>query len=89
MSARPQKEMCVLRIGHTEYLMPIDNGLKIIQLMRGSIECQCEYSSHPLKYRATRATEVELRSINLDQIILLPDDPAATQRKLIKRLPAA
>lgn len=87
MSAKPQKEMCVLRIGFAQYLMPIDNGLKIIQLMRGSIECEIEYSSHPLKYRCARATEVELRSITVDQIVLLSDAPAAA-RTSVKRLPA-
>lgn len=88
MSTRQQKEMCCLRIGHAEYLIPIDNGLKIIQLMRGSIECEIDYRSHPLKYRCTRATEVELRSVSADQIILLPDTPAVAPRTSVKRLPA-
>lgn len=88
MSAKPQKEMCVLRIGFTEYLMPIENGLSIIRLMRGSIECESDYSSSPIKYRCTRATQVELRSISIDQIVLLPDAPGAGSKTAVKRMPA-
>lgn len=88
MSVKPQKEMCVLRIGFAEYVMPIDSGLKIIQLMRGSVQCEVEYHSHPLKYRCTRATEVELRSVTADQIILLSPEPAVPRRSPTKCLPA-
>ena len=88
MSAILKKEMCCLRIGHSDYLIPIDNGLKIIALMRGSIECEIDYITHPMKYRATRATVVELRSIEADQITLPQGEPATAPRKTIKRLPA-
>lgn len=88
MSVLLKKQMCCLRIGYAEFLMPIDNGLKIIALMGGSIECQIEYSSSPPKYRATKEAVVELRSVNADQIILMPEESAAPTRKPLKRLPA-
>lgn len=88
MSTRQQKEMCCLRIGFINYLVPIDSALKIIHLMRGTVECEIDYSSHPLKYRCTRATEVELRSITADQIVLPHGAAVAAPRISPKRLPA-
>lgn len=43
MAARKVGAMCVITIGYTEYLLPADDGMKVVKLMTSAVQVRSHY----------------------------------------------
>lgn len=62
--------MCWLNVGHVEILMPADAGLKVVQLLRGAVECRHRYDheSGGRYYELREELDVEYAAVKAGQV---------------------
>jgi hypothetical protein len=73
MAARAPKAMaamCWLSVGHVEILMPADAGMKVVQLLRGAVECRrsYDYGSSDRFYELRGELDVEYAAVKAGEV---------------------
>jgi hypothetical protein len=80
-------DLCCVRIGYEEFLLPADKGLKLIALMQGALVCKHTYdSNHNRVYRVTGRAELHLETVAPDQVDASEMPSPAPQAARTKRL---
>ena len=76
MSRKPTP-LCVVRLGHVDYLMSMADGLRVVELLARARPVERDYRQRsPIWRQRTDRISVELTGLQADQIISTPD-PAA------------
>lgn len=70
MATRSAKtaQICCVTIGYRTYLLPIDKGMKLVELMASALECSEQYAGGRMTYTPGEAPRVEFTTVKPDQI---------------------
>lgn len=60
--------MCVLTIGYRDYVLPADEGMKIVKAMQSAFECEKHYENHQAYYEVGEQPNVEYMGIKPNQL---------------------
>lgn len=68
--AARQVQMCCITIGYERYLLPADQGMKVVSMMQGAIGCDRKYEGGDAGYTyiVRRQPEIELALIQPGQV---------------------
>ncbi|SDO77676.1 hypothetical protein SAMN05216303_102327 [Rhodoferax sp. OV413] len=83
--------LCIVTISHTQFLMPADKGLKLVELLQHAQHAQWDYSdrSDGRTYIVGEQVEAEYRAVKQSQLKLqkseTPEKPARGQTLLLER----
>jgi len=68
--AKPGQQLCCLTIGFSSYLMTPEKGMKVIQLMQESIECERDLvrQSPEWQYQLRDRPRLELTIVKPEQV---------------------
>lgn len=68
--AAPKKpvDMCCVTIGHRDYLLPADKGMKLIALLQSAFETDKRYGDRGYVYHLGDQPEVELALVRASQL---------------------
>lgn len=74
------KSMCVLTIGHYDYLMPAEAGMKVMQLMQQAVSA--ERSAEDFRsWHAGRPVHLAMEMVSADKIHMPPGAEIAPARR--------
>ena len=62
------RDVACLRIGFIDYLLEPDKAMQVLKLLRGSLECDRQFSNGGYRYRVKERPELELTIIDPSQI---------------------
>lgn len=67
---QPQQQLCALTIGYSTYLLPPEDGMKVMQLMQKAVECERDLarSSADWLYLVRDRPKLELTIVNANQV---------------------
>ena len=70
MTASRQKAvpMCIVSISFNDYLMPADEGMRLVKLMQSAIECRRDYEAHVRVWAVGESPDVSYQAVKPDQL---------------------
>lgn len=74
------KSMCVLTIGHYDYLMPAEAGMKVMQLMQLAVSAERSVEDYR-SWRAGEAAHLAMEMDSADKINMPPGAEIAPARR--------
>lgn len=61
--------MCCVIIDYQEYLLPMDKGMRLVELMSHAVPCNLGYDESRTTYHPKKdAPEVSMRTVNPNQV---------------------
>lgn len=60
--------MCCVSIAHSDYLMPADKGMKLVELLQSAFEARRDYGDRGYTYAIGEQPSVELSLVKASQI---------------------
>lgn len=87
MATKPKNEqMCVVKIGYRDYLMPASAGMKLVQLLTQAVECEENYQGDlEFVYVAGDQVNVSYRNVRDSQIRMSDGQVIPKSRRLTKQ----
>lgn len=87
MATKPKNEqMCVVKIGYRDYLMPAAAGMKVVQLLTQAVECEERYEGNlDFIYEAGDQVSVSYRNVRSSQIKMPHGTTAPSPRRITKQ----
>lgn len=82
------KSLCVVDIGYQHYLLPVPDGLKLMELMQKAVSCEWTYGDDGKQFEAGGTPRLSMEMVRPDQVRMSPGaemTPAPT-RSAPKRL---
>lgn len=82
------KPLCVVEIGYQHYLLPVSDGLKLMELMQKAVSCEWTYEDNEKEFMAGSTPRLSMQMVRPDQVRMPPGaevTPAPT-RSSAKRL---
>jgi hypothetical protein len=74
--------MCCVTIGYTNYLLPADKGMKVVELMQSAFECNERFGAGDSQYEIREQPRVGLEIVRPNQIVQPRPAPAPGPRLL-------
>jgi len=68
MATRKPMQMCHVTVGYQNLLMPADKGMRLLELLQHSIECEIDFVGRGVVYQAGKQPRVEFSLIQPDQV---------------------
>lgn len=65
-----KSDLCCLTIGHREFLMFADKGMKVLALMKGATECTRRFETDDYVFDAEDEVCIEYRTVKACQVRL-------------------
>jgi hypothetical protein len=62
--------MCCVSINHSDYLLPADKGMKLVELLQHAVSCDRGYESRDYSYKVHGAPAVEFYLVKPSQIVM-------------------
>ena len=68
--AAPKKPvaMCCVTIGHQDFILPADKGMKLVEIMQSAFDTQKNYGDRAYSYHIGDQPQVELALVRAAQI---------------------
>lgn len=90
--SKPMPKLCVVSIDHSDYLLPTDKALKLMELLSGALRCRRDYAGDGYKFHAQGEPDIELRNVAAHQVVLptpqAPTQPARAGTPRLTHMPA-
>jgi hypothetical protein len=69
-TAKKPATMCCVNVGYSNtYLLPIDKGMKLVELLQSAFECEREYGSlHPKYTVGQQPSHISLEIVRPEQL---------------------
>jgi hypothetical protein len=71
--ARKPVPMCCVTIDHNDFLLPVDKGMKLVELMQHAVACYRNYEEHGYRYAVRETPSIELTVVKPSQIVMPRD----------------
>ena len=81
------KSLCVVTIGYRHYLLPMPDGLKLIELMQKALSCEWTYGEGEKLFEAGGAPDLSMQVIKANQVRMPPGAEMAPAPKRIAKQP--
>jgi hypothetical protein len=76
-AARKAVPMCCVAINHNSFLLPVDKGMKLVELMQHAVACEIRYEAS-YRYLVRETPSIELTVVKTSQVIM----PSAAEQPL-------
>lgn len=61
--------MCCVTIDHNTFLLPVDKGMKLVELMQHAVSCDCRYDAG-YRYLVRETPSIELAVVKPSQVVM-------------------
>lgn len=61
-------QLCCVTIGYQDFLLPLDKGLKLVEIMQAAIACDDKYEESGYVYTTKESSEVSLKMVKPSQV---------------------
>lgn len=75
--------MCCVTIGHQDYLLPADEGMKLVKIMQSAFSTEKNYGERAYFYYVGDQPQVELALVRASQIKPKRQDTNAAGQRLL------
>jgi hypothetical protein len=68
-AARKAVAMCCVAIDHNSFLLPVDKGMKLVELMQHAVACNIRYEAG-YRYLVRETPSIELTLVKPSQVVM-------------------